>query len=510
MGVFSKRKKGISTEDVVNNVVHEELIERHSSAIKEVNISYTGVDNTTGKVLQKSLKGIHKYKRNNQNDLKAQAGYTAEVLDTMKRNVNAKMKGESTYYTRVDDIPGRQINETAYDITILDKNGKEIFGSASQMKFVGKNAQEQMDKLISKKWRETYSHGRYSVPKERYEDLKKLLSQKEKKLQEQIDSCMQNGKQKKAEEYYEQLNYVKKVDKNLVKSEVTSKEAQLATLNPKRIVIKESVKVGHSTGVNYAKTSAQISGTLSLVKNANRMLKGEIDAKEGAKNVAKDVAANAGSSYLVGQSTTIIKGIMKNSKKKILRQLSAKNVPNNIVVLAKDTIKALYHYGDGKITEKEALERIEKSAIGLAGASVGKNIAQNIFKGSMSGVFGLVGAVIGNIVFEQAFDYAYKLRNDYRYSKEERIYWENQYHIIQKEQNIFREQFTATYIAYTEEVRNVFGNSLLTMAKAMEIQDTDMFIQSANDMTKVLGGEIQYESVDEFMELLDSKTTLRF
>jgi hypothetical protein len=53
---------------------------------------------------------------------------------------------------------------------------------------------------------------------------------------------------------------LKKVDKNLQKSDVSKKEAIEARKNPKKVVAKAIVKTAHEAGVEGAKTGAMIGG----------------------------------------------------------------------------------------------------------------------------------------------------------------------------------------------------------------------------------------------------------
>ena len=68
----------------------------------------------------------------------------------------------------------------------------------------------------------------------------------------------------------------------------------------------------------------------------------------------------------------------------------------------------------------------------------------------------------------------------------------------------YRGDFRNTYIAYTNELVETFGDSLRNMALAINMNDADSFIMSANTITKTLGGTTQFDTVDEFEAFLES------
>ena len=73
-------------------------IQRYGSAAKEFLVALEGVDNETGKVYKRSLKSISKSKVNpefEKQNLKQQAGFSAEVLDVADQNAENIIKKKS-------------------------------------------------------------------------------------------------------------------------------------------------------------------------------------------------------------------------------------------------------------------------------------------------------------------------------------------------------------------------------------------------------------------------------
>lgn len=125
-----------------------ESAHRYGAAVKEHIVAYTGQDNEIGKQLEKSLKSIskervsHEYRYQN---LKQQAGFTAEVKETANVNAEKIIHSDTSRKIRTDDL-GR-VNDPLFDHVEIDAFGNIIDGSGAQMKFVGSSPQEAFNKL---------------------------------------------------------------------------------------------------------------------------------------------------------------------------------------------------------------------------------------------------------------------------------------------------------------------------------------------------------------------------
>ena len=83
------KDSGVSSlKDGVSLAVGAETLSTYGEAGRQINIGLTGVDNVAGTKMKKSLMSISKSKINpewSDNNIKQQAGFSAEVLDTAKR-----------------------------------------------------------------------------------------------------------------------------------------------------------------------------------------------------------------------------------------------------------------------------------------------------------------------------------------------------------------------------------------------------------------------------------------
>lgn len=503
---FFKKKKKNEQKNIADQIslgVNAGNLEKYSDAGREFVKAFSGYDGTTGQNLQKSLSGIASGKPN----MAGQRGYAAEVQDVAKRNAEEIIKGSDIRYSRVDDLPGHAVNETPFDIMAVDSNGNEIISLGSQMKFNQGNPADVVDKLIGKNFRAKYPHAQYSVPADRYDAIKQAMSDKAASLEKQLDKARNNGNFELVNTLEERLNYVKDAEKKLVPSKLTLDEAELAVLDPIGTTTKEVVQLGHDAGIRYAKSSAMIKGSMTFAGCLNKVVNGEMSAEEAVTEITEATAKGAIVGYATGQANTALASVMRNSSKEALRKLGNSSAPAQIVTFTTSIFRIVNDRMEGRITDEECFHNIAKSGVGVIGTFKAGAIGQKI-GGAVGAVGGPVGAIVGSVVagvvIDATYDYAVKTLKAPSIAKQERIQIEQQCEILHLQLEQYRENFRNTYIANTNELVGVFGNSLQDMAIALKMNDADTFIMSANTITKKLGGTTQFDNVDEFKEFLDS------
>ena len=222
-----KRKR---VKRIIITGANTEIIQRYGSAVKEHIVLYSGVDNENGKQLVKSLKSINRQKVNpeyRKQNLKQQAGFSAEVKETANANAENIMKKTGKVKTRTDDM-GR-VNDPLYDHVEIDSAGNIIINSGSQMKFVGNSPKEALDKLASKKFSKYLENDvKIEVPKDYYQGIKKEAENKIKNLKEQLEKQIERGDTKRADELKKRIDDYERIKKNLRESSVSNKEAMFS------------------------------------------------------------------------------------------------------------------------------------------------------------------------------------------------------------------------------------------------------------------------------------------
>ena len=502
--LFKKNTDQDNLADTTSLGANVNNLSLHSDAGREFVKAYSGYDGATGQNLTKSLSKISNYKPNI-----AHKGYTAEVIDVARRNKENILNGDSIRYSRVDDLPGHKVNETPYDIMAIDKNGNEIVSLGAQVKFLSKNPHAFAKFLTSLETENKYPHARFTVPAEKYVEVKQEIADIKISLKNQIESAKQRGDLETLTKTKNTLDYVKKVDKNLIKSKLSTSEAEYAVTNPVEFTTQEIIQLGHETGVKYAQSAALISGSLAFANCVDKLIKGEITPEEAAIKVTTESGKAALIGYATGHANTALASVMKNSSKELLRNLGNSSAPAQIIVFTTSAFRIINDRMEGKISDEECFHSLAKSGLGVAGTFEAAKLAGNmitssgiIASGSIVATGGtILASLVAGIIINSTYDYAVKTLKAPGIAKEERIKIEQQCLEIRKQLEEYRNNFRNTYVSHTHELEEIFGNSLHDMALALQMDDADSFISSANSVTRALGGKPQFNNVDEFEQL---------
>ena len=274
--------------------------------------------------------------------------------------------------------------------------------------------------------------------------------------------------------------------------------------------------------MQYAKSSAVIKGSMTFARCLNKVVNGEMTADEAAKKIAVETTKGAMIGYVTGQANTALSAVMRNSSREALRKLGGSSAPAQIVTFTTSLFKIVNDRMEGKISDEECFHNIAKSGIGvigtfkagavgeMAGKTIGKKISETMgtFGGTMGAFGGPVGAIVGSVVagvvIDATYDYAVKTLKEPGIARQERLQVERECEELHLQLEQYRGDFRNTYIAYTNELVETFGDSLRNMALAINMNDADSFIMSANTITKTLGGTTQFDTVDEFEAFLES------
>lgn len=486
-----------------------ETVQRFGDAAKQHYVAYSGVDNETGTTLVKGLKQIHDWKINPENEFRnihQQAGFSAEVKDVARTNAEKIIRGDKTRKVRTDDI-GR-VNDPLYDAVTVDTKGNIIEGSGVQMKFLGASekdptgsgaAARALNKLCSKKFEKYLDHDvKIDVPSEQYEKIILEADSKIESLSEQLEALKEKGKAEKASEIQERIDKLKKIKRNLHKSQVSSEEAVSARLHPAMSTTSDIAKISHRAGIQTAESAALISGSFSIAKNLVSVCSGEIEPCDAISNVAKDTATAAVVGYGTGFAGTAVKGWMQNAKSQYVRTLSKTNIAGTIVAFSTSSAKTLRKYFCGEIDGVECLETLGEQGTGMVASAVFTMIGQKAISGSVIG--SLIGGMIGYTISSAIYGILVESLKDAKLAKEQRIQIEAACNEHIKLIYEYRTNIERIVNEYLTESMDVFRESFSGMKDALATDDADWFIESANTIVESFGGEKMFTDMDDFNE----------
>ncbi len=518
---MDNEKKKRRAEDTKNAGVAGaayETVQRYGSANKQHYVAYSGQDNEAGKTLVRSLKKISKGKIHPGYEFQnthQQAGYSAEVKDVARTNAENIIKGDPKRKVRTDDLGS--VNDPLYDTVTIDANGNVIEGSGSQMKFIGasKNdpsgegdAARALKKLQSKEFQKYLdADAKIDVPSDQYDKIKNEAKEAIKELKRQLKSLEKTGNTEQIAKIQKQIDNLEKIKKNLHKSTVSSKEAIFAREHPELSTAMDVAKISHRAGLETAKTSAIIGGSVSIVTNLVAVSKGEIEPEEAVVNVAKDTATTAAVGYGTGFMGSALKGAMQNSKSEYVRVLSKTNVAGTVVTFTVSAAKTLTRYFKGEIDGVECLETLGEQGTGTISSAVFAAIGQVVIPVPVVG--GLIGGMVGYALSSASYGVLTESLKEAKLAKEEREQIEK---ICEEHIRMIREyraEMEKIINEYLIDSMDVFRESFSGIKNALAIGDVDWFIESTNTITESFGGQASFSSMDEFDEKMLSETTFK-
>lgn len=487
-----------------------EVVQRYGSAVKEHVVAYDGSNNETGTQLKRSLKSISKYdvdpNYNNQN-LKQQAGFSAEVQETAKTNAENIIKGEAKRKIRTDDMGN--VNDPLYDHVEIDASGNRIAGSETQMKFVGNSPKEAFAKLSSKKFIEKY-HDKdviIEVPSNYYDGIIREADEQIAKLQEQMKDQLAKSNTDNVNNLKKKIEDYQKIKKNIRKSSVSTDEAMFARLHPKLSTAKNIAKVSHRAGLETAQTAGIIGGSVSIVQNLVALVKDDITVEDAVKNVAKDTAISVVVGYGTGFAGSTIKGLMQNASSGTLRAVSKTNVPGVIVSAAMGATKTLSRYFKGEINGLECFEELGEQGIGMLSSSMFALIGQAAIPIPIVG--GLIGGMLGYALSSASYGALVEALKSANLAHEERIRIEKECDEHISMIRAYRLELEKVIHEYLVSNMEIFHRSFDDIKSSLAIGDVDGFIFGTNTISKALGRTPQFSSIDEFDIIMGSNIPLK-
>lgn len=494
-----------------------ETIHRYGSAVKQHVVAYTGKN--AGKELRKGLKSISESKISKDyydSNIKQQAGFAAEVKSIARKNAKLIVDGKLAAYVRKDDLASAA-NDQIVDISMVDELGNEIASQAAQMKFVGNNSSDLLNKLLSPKYHKYIEENVFlDIADDNYEELMAkdgLIDQKIEALKGELNIVRNSGKTEEIEKKEQQIKDCEHLKKKLRKSDLTRDEAIKARLHPMSSTAKDVIKLANQAGLEQAKYGAIISGSISIVKNVTACAKGEIEPKEAARQVVKDTGQGAGFSYATAFAGSVAKGIMENSASEYVRTLANTNLAAGLVSTTVNVGKTMTKYFRGDISGIECVETLGEKGFGEIGSAMYATLASAMVQGTSSValkvVAGMAGSTLGYMAATAVYKELSKAIKEFEFAKEERILVaeavkESISMILQ-----YRKEMTECVEKYLCENGQVFLNGFEAMDDSIMANDIDGFISGNVVIQKAMGREVQFSNQDEFNQLMESEESFK-
>ena len=481
----------------VNRALHE-LVSCYGSAAELDLAAYDGSAGILGQS-KRSLKSIANSKlgktvQEASRNTHQQAGFSAEVIETTEINKRRVIKGDKVRNFRLDDLgkTNDQLVDTVDAVQMPDGTWKEIAGTGVQMKFIGKNGAEAFDKLCLSKHEKYFKSGTpVKIPKDYYQDFLNRADTKIEGVRQEIrllkerkaDSSLIAQKQERLKKYED-------IRKNPLCSETTSADALLARENPIFYTAKSMLSTAHEAGVQGAKWGASVGGGLAIINNIDAVINGK-SIEAAVRDVALSATKSAVRSYAVSSGATLIDGGIKHYRNELPNLLKNAKAPTEIAGFVVDAASSFYSYYKGEISGVDCMKRLATGAV-LALANL-TPIGQAIFVART--VYTLVSISVS--VLRDALKAP-------QIALERRVQIEKECREQIQALKAFREEYETIARTWIEEKTSAIVAAFDTMNNALQLDDVDAYIDGANQITRAMGGQTQFDTCEQFDCLMKS------
>lgn len=494
-----------------------ETVNRYGSASAEHLKALRGVDQETGKILDRSLRSIAKSKINpeyRENNISQQAGYSAEVAKTAKDNARNIIDGKDVRVARTEDVEGFGKNHPVAD-HIEISHGTPDPASISQMKFVN-HPEDLLDKIARGSGGGKNDLSRYmendaiDLPTEQVAQAKAHCRDQVASLRNQAKSVEEKGKKELAEKFRHEADNYEKLEEKIRDSGLSREQARNYRLNPEWETAKDIAGISHSAGIQGAQIGAVIGGSISLAVNAISLISGEKDFEDAALSVLGDTGKASALGYTGAFVGSAAKAYMQQSSSEVAQSIAKTAIPALAVTTCISMGASIYAFADGSINASQLLEKMGGTLSNTLASSMGATVA-----GQVLIPVPVLGALVGGLVastlsgmFYQAFVESGK-RSDLAQKHYEEI--KQQCDEIRAISDAYRQHLEITIQAKLSTLKDGQIQLIRALQRIDGPEGADDFAASVNDFAALLGKQLVFSTraeYDEFME--DKESILKF
>jgi len=509
----NKEKNKKQQEELVRDVSRTaaalsaaETVERFGSANAEFIKGYAGLDNEAGLVFDRSLKKIYEYKVNpeyaNQN-IKQQAGFSAEVAATSRDNAEAIINKSDIRTVRSEDVSGYGKNHPVVDrVQLLD--GRIIDGSESQMKFVA-NRDDLFRKIASDNGKfSRYRGSKLELPSEQYEGAKEFCLDKAQKLRQQAETVAEAGKADVAEKLRREADNYTELAGNVRDSGLTTEEAIFYRKYPELATALDIGRTSHRAGVDAAKIGIVIGGMTTLIQNSIAVAQGKKELGEAAKDTVIGTGKAAALGYSTGFAGSAIKGAMQQSPKGFLRAIAKTNLPTLIVSTCVSLAVPIKKLVCGEIDGTTFLQEIGEKGSSMLSAGMYAAVGQLLIPIPIVG--GVIGGMIGHALSSVFYKAAVESGRRVKQSREE-------LQRIREIEKAARIEIDKQQALLDEFVRNEIPELKSYVQEFTSMLDgygsVDEMAAGVNKIASLLGRALEFQSNEEFCRFMEADISLQ-
>ncbi|MDR2091994.1 MAG: hypothetical protein LBP58_01550 [Azoarcus sp.] len=495
----------------------QETVGRFGSANAEFVKGYTGVDHETGQHFARGHKQISNYKVNlnpkyAEQNIKQQAGFSAEVAATSKNNAENIIDKRPERTARTDDVDTFGSNHPKFDLLELDANGNPIAGTGVQVKYVN-NPNKIIGKIAKgqgggKNDLSRYRDGKLALPSEQVDAAKAYCAEQSQKLLKQAERLEKDGKPELAAQKRRQAKNYETIHDNICDNGLSTEEAIFYREHPKLATAKDIGKVSHRAGIDGAKFGAAIGCGIAVLTNAFALCQGKKEIKEALLDFAGDTAKSAAVGYGTAFAGSAIKGMMQQSGSTVVRTVSKTSLPSLVVSVSLELGTSIKRLARGEIDRVQFMEEIGEKGSSLLSSGMMATVGQIAIPIPIVGgvIGGMIGCTLSAMFYREslnAFKEAKAAHADYLRIKA-------QCEEARAQMEHYQAELQALFDAKISNLRATLDDLFGAMDSAAQTGEIDAFCATANRFGEVLGHKLQFVTMREFEDFMASDESFVF
>ncbi len=484
----------------------DEVVKRFGSAGAEYLKGYRGVDNETGQQFAKGLADVAKHKVNPayaKQNIKQQAGFSAEIATTSRDNAEAIINGDSARTIRSDDLPQYGRNHNVVD-RVKIQDGVVIEGSQSQMKFVG-NRDDLFKDIAGEEGKFSRYRGvKLELPSEQYEGAAEHCRAKASSLRTQADRVEAEGKPAVADRFRREADNYDQLADNVSDSGLTTEQAIYYREHPKIATALDIARTSHRAGIEGAKNGAMVGAAISLFTNIFSVAQQEKALGEAIEDIAIDTAKAAALGYGTAFAGSAIKAGLQQSRGQGLRAIAGTSAPALVVNICLSLGVSIKRYINDEIDGAELLEEIGEKGAGMLSSGMMAALGQIAIPIPVVG--GIIGGMIGYTLSSMFYQSALEATRAATLSRQRLAYIrgiESEARAQIARQQTLLDEFTEREIPQLQK-----DTQHLFKIMASNSNSVDDFAFAINDFATLLGTNMQFQTISEFEDFMDSDKPL--
>lgn len=274
--------------------------------------------------------------------------------------------------------------------------------------------------------------------------------------------------------------------------------------------LKKSLKNAVGTAHDAGKAGAQNAGittlTMTGIMNFVSVVKGEKSGEDAVADTVKSGGKAAVAGYAMGGGLTVVSQTLSTSSSEFIQALAKLNVPGKIITAVMVTGDTLKKWGNGEITTQECLIQLGDKGLNMATMGYSMAVGQALIPIPIVG--GAVGALVGSVLTSNLYNGLMEELRTRELEHQERLRIIAECNAATEQARTFRKELESYLDSYFQDYRTCFDEALSTIQLAYQMGDADGVVAGANQITRKLGGTVQYESVEEFKSFFDDKNAV--